>query len=81
MSDDTKHVTPNAPRTLSEKVIPADWLRPGEKLSIKTNPGEGVRITRGTPIERLPEGTMGSETIVIDKINELIDRVNRINQL
>lgn len=96
------HVTPSAPRTLSEGFaanhIPADWIKAGDKLRIKTDPDKGVTITRGTPIEKLPTTVTGwrnligwdwplstldsaKPAIIEAKINELVDRINAMNEL
>lgn len=80
MSDKTKHVTPNAPRTLSDKPISLmDAIRKGGSGSF--------RLTRGTPIERIPfPESMSvirspSEETLVDKLNEVIDRINAMNEV
>ena len=75
VNDETKHVSPAAPRTLTENPLNPFILMANESRESWVGPC----ITRGIPIEKLPEGTMGSETIVIGKINELIDRINAMN--
>lgn len=41
-----------------------------------------VRTTRGTPIEKLPRNPLLMNTsIPIDKLNEVIDRINSMNEL
>jgi len=71
VSDDTRHVTPSAPRTLSDKPFPPDIGSPQ------------VRITRGTPIEKMGDISLASplEARIVEKLEEIIDRINATNSL
>lgn len=73
MAETTKHVTPAAPGTLSEKPFPPDIRAPAQR----------VRITRGVPIEKLGDIDLASplEARIVEKLEEVIDRINQMNEV
>ncbi len=73
MSDETKHVTPSAPRTLSDK--------PESLIDLLKKGGDGhFKVTRGTPILKCPPQGAEWESLV-NKLNEIIDAINKLNEL
>lgn len=84
MSDETKHYPPQS----------------GGRFAFPPHQGSDVKITRGSPIEKLPTNAdewrtflsersnfvafssgKGELDFVYEKINEIIDALNKMNQL
>lgn len=76
MSDKTKHVTHDAPRHLGKAI---------DLIGAMMGGGSGTfKVTRGTPIEKLPDPDhIEGEAVfaIVDKLNELIDRINAMNEV
>jgi hypothetical protein len=72
MNDETKHVNPSAPRTLSDKPYPVDPRAP-VKWTVE-------KITR---IKKMGDISLASplEARIVEKLEEVIDRINKMNEL
>lgn len=72
MNEDTKHVSPDAPRQLNDDPYSRGW-----KVTQK------VTLTRGVPIEKLPDYPNANvpQTAIIARLNEIIERLNAMNEV